>query len=186
MNDYLRYLRKNLSFERYTHSLRTAELARVLAQENGVDPEDAYLAALLHDIARDLPVERLEELAGQDGKPFRDFEREKPVMLHGRAGAVLIEQLFGIEDKSILEAVRNHTTGSPGMDSLSKIVYVADTIEPGRKHISREDFTRYRKMSMNELLCRLLEESFAHLGSKGNAVAQPALDLYNELSRVTQ
>ena len=38
-----------------------------------------------------------------------------------------------MEDKDILNAVLNHTTGRPEMSRLEKIIYIADYIEPNRK-----------------------------------------------------
>ena len=32
----------------------------------------------------------------------------------------------------MLQAIRNHTLGRPGMDSLSCVVFLADSLEPGR------------------------------------------------------
>ena len=48
------------------------------------------------------------------------------------------ENCFDITDSDILEAVRVHTFGEPGMCDLAKILYVADKIEPGRNHVTAE------------------------------------------------
>ena len=39
---------------------------------------------------------------------------------------------FGLEDQDILNAIAEHTLGALNMTLLSKIVFLADAIEPGR------------------------------------------------------
>ena len=54
--DYLNnWLKANLTEERYEHSLGTAECAKKLAKEYGLDENKAYLAGLIHDCAKCLP-----------------------------------------------------------------------------------------------------------------------------------
>ena len=45
-------------------------------------------------------------------------------------GAYLAEKEAGITDPEILDAIRYHTSGRPGMTLLDKVIYVADYIEP--------------------------------------------------------
>ena len=71
--------------ERMEHIRRVAELAREIARNNGLDPERAYLAGLLHDAARDLPEEELRRLA----PPENEVEEAHPLALHGRAARAL-------------------------------------------------------------------------------------------------
>ena len=47
------FLEKNLTNFRYLHSLMVAEIARELAQVYHVDEGKAYLAGLIHDIAKE-------------------------------------------------------------------------------------------------------------------------------------
>ncbi|WP_353735921.1 MULTISPECIES: bis(5'-nucleosyl)-tetraphosphatase (symmetrical) YqeK [unclassified Okeania] len=39
---------------------------------------------------------------------------------------------FGIKDQEILAAITNHTLGERAMNQLSYIIFLADTLEPGR------------------------------------------------------
>ena len=47
-------------------------------------------------------------------------------------GAHLAKAEYGVEDPGILEAIRCHTTGQPGMTPMDMAVYLADKIEPTR------------------------------------------------------
>ena len=48
------FVKNFVSEKRYLHSLRTAETAMKLADKNGVSSEKACLAAMLHDVGREL------------------------------------------------------------------------------------------------------------------------------------
>ncbi|MDX2003958.1 MAG: bis(5'-nucleosyl)-tetraphosphatase (symmetrical) YqeK [Meiothermus sp.] len=113
--------------ERFAHILRVAELAEEIARANAVDTEKTYLAAILHDAARDLTPELLFELA----PPVLEMERRHPLALHGRAGRRLAER-WGVEDPEVLEAIEGHVYGVRPDQRVGMAVYVADVSEPGR------------------------------------------------------
>ena len=54
------------------------------------------------------------------------------MLLHAWAGAERARAEFGINDPEILEAIRLHATGAPGMGPLARLVYVCDLAAPGR------------------------------------------------------
>ena len=120
-------LARRLSPSRVAHSLRVAEAAREIARSAGLDPEKAYLAGLLHDIAKELPPEELAALA----PPENEVERAHPLVLHGRAGRELAREL-GVTDPEVLEAIEGHVVGVPAGSALGMAVYLADLAEPGR------------------------------------------------------
>jgi nicotinate-nucleotide adenylyltransferase len=100
-----------------------------------------------------------------DGSISRQ-EQEKPALLHGKAGAILLRGKFGVEDEDILEAIRYHTTGKIGMGPLAQAVYVADKIETTRNGVKAEfrDFSRYA--GLESLFSAVLEDTVAYLRSK--------------------
>ena len=98
----------------------------------GADMEDAELAGLLHDCAKQYDNETLLKRAAKYGLQVSDAERRNPSLLHAKVGAYLAEHKYDVEKQEILDAIRFHTTGRPGMSLLEKIVYVADYIEPRR------------------------------------------------------
>ena len=49
------------------------------------------------------------------------LEIEEPGLLHGKVGAVLLNERFGIDDSEIFCAISDHVTGRVGMGILSKI-----------------------------------------------------------------
>jgi nicotinate-nucleotide adenylyltransferase len=143
-----------------------------------VDPGQACLAGLAHDLARELPEAELLRLAAADGAPLRPWEKERPVLLHGRAAAVLLGQGAGAE---LRQAVADHVTGRPGMSALAKVVYAADFLEPGRGFLARTERHRALSLSLDAQTAWVAERVSEYLRREGLAVAPPALALIEEL-----
>ena len=129
---YKEILKKRLSAKRYTHSVGVANTSAKLAGMFNGDIERAYLAGLLHDYAREVSGSELLELAVAHDLCGDAVDLLQPSLLHGPVGAWMLKTQGIIDDETILNAIRWHTTGHPDMDQLARIVYIADYIEPGR------------------------------------------------------
>ncbi|MCA1717973.1 MAG: bis(5'-nucleosyl)-tetraphosphatase (symmetrical) YqeK [Actinobacteria bacterium] len=162
LDDAESYARERLSDKRYAHTLRVAEAAERLAKLHGLDPERARLAGLLHDTAREVGKEELLRVAEEDGLPVGDFERERPILLHGPVAAKLSREDLRVEDGEILDAVRAHTTGEPGMGPLALALFVADKIEPGREQSGVEDLRELAPASLHRAARAALEDSISY------------------------
>ena len=132
------FVRQRISAKRHVHVLGVADTAERLATVHGLDPRRARLAALLHDATRELEQEDFLRLAEEWSLPVGEPECRSPKLLHGPIAAEMAKRELGIEDEEVLEAVRVHTTGKPGMSPLALDLYVADKIEPGRDYPSVE------------------------------------------------
>ncbi|MCR4791036.1 MAG: bis(5'-nucleosyl)-tetraphosphatase (symmetrical) YqeK [Treponemataceae bacterium] len=165
------FVKNHVKPERFAHSLRTAETCKKLCMKYGLDQDAGLFAGTVHDMCKDFSDEELLELAAKDGKPVGEIEVKKPALLHGRAAAVLLKNDFGINDEDVLEAVSLHTFGGVGMCGLSKVLYVADKIEPGRPHVNQEYYARLENLTLNELVRFVLEENISYIVSKGKKVA---------------
>lgn len=176
-------MRANLSKTRRNHSFETARLAHELCRHYQIQPYKGVLAGLVHDLAREMDHTDLFDLAGRDGKDFSVSERENPVLVHGRAAAVLLEEELQVHDKEIIQAVSDHVTGRPGMGMLSRILFVADLLEPGRRFLT----SRFRRFTLQQSLDRMvlivLKCIFTHLKKEHKSIAKPAKELYQELIR---
>jgi predicted HD superfamily hydrolase involved in NAD metabolism len=110
-----------------------------------------------------------------------DAERQSPKLLHGPAAAELARQELGFDDEEVLEAVRAHTTGKPGMGPLALVLYVADKIEPARDYpsvgrlrtLAREDLRRAAEES--------LRRAIAHNEERGKATHPASLEMLDWL-----
>jgi predicted HD superfamily hydrolase involved in NAD metabolism len=147
---------------RSAHILRVARTAEALARTHGVDPAQARIAGLLHDLARLYPGERLLRECTERGLAIDDFERANPVVLHARLGAELARTDFGVTDEAILSAIRKHTLAAATMSPLDEILYLADGLEPGRQYESRAAILALAFDNLPGAMAAHLTESLAY------------------------
>ena len=147
---------------RYTHILSVARTAERLARVHGVDPMQARLAGLLHDLARLYPGDRLLRECAERGMPIDAFEQANPIVLHARLGAELARDEFGVEDEAILSAIRKHTLAAATMGPLDEILYLADGLEPGRNYIGRADILALAFDDLAAAMAAHLTEALAY------------------------
>ena len=117
---------------RFQHILNVSDAAKQLAKKYGADEESAYLAGLLHDLAKPYYAATMLKKAEAYQLTIDPIYRSDPQLLHGLVGARVSQEQYGIEDRDILNAIAYHTTGRAGMSRLEKIVYLADYIEVSR------------------------------------------------------
>jgi predicted HD superfamily hydrolase involved in NAD metabolism len=161
--------------ERFEHILRVASLSKDIARANGLHEFKAYLAGVLHDIARELPGEELLRLA----PPESEMDATHPMAVHGRAGRALLEG-YGFNDIDVLDAVEDHTTAPREDKLLSMCVYVADVTEPGRgvnHHIRELAFHDLPKAFAEAVACKV-----RYLQKKGVTVHPRTLAAYERLT----
>lgn len=149
-----KHLKENLSEKRYRHTLGVCETAIKLAKLYGADQEKAKFAALGHDLAKELSVEKQKEILVRSGFEIGEIEEASPQVLHGFVGSILLKDLFNVEDKEILDAIDFHSTGRRDMSTLEKIIYIADYIEPNRNYDGVEHL---RETTFNDLNAGVLE-----------------------------
>ena len=152
--------------KRYEHSVRVAQLCARMCRQYGLDSRKGYLAGIGHDMCKDFSGQELLELAERDGQEIIDFDRQKPSILHGRAAAVILKEHFKVFDPEILEAVANHTSGIIGMCDLTKCLFLADKIEPGRPQSTEEYRENLLSMPLDQMLYSVLEENYEYLTKK--------------------
>jgi len=166
----LRKLRKEMkkkqSARRYEHTLGVEFISAALAMRYGASVTDAQTAGLLHDCAKCLSDEKSISICEKHGIEITETERKNPFLLHAKTGAYLAGKKYGITDKDILNAIRNHTTGRPGMSLLEKIVFVADYIEPGRKQAPNlEEIRKLAFQDIDRALVKILGDTLEYLNS---------------------
>jgi nicotinate-nucleotide adenylyltransferase len=128
-----RQIERQLSDKRFRHTIGVCETAVSLADRYETNRQSAYVAALLHDCAKELPSEKQLTLCEQLGVPLDDVMKKQKDLIHSFLGAALAQRDYQISDPEILDAIRFHTTGRANMSLLEKILIVADMTEPNRK-----------------------------------------------------
>ena len=160
---------------RVAHVLGCRDTAAKMAAHWGADVTDAARAGLLHDITKALDGPLQLTLCGAYGTILDDFSRRYPKTLHALTGSLVAERIFG-ENEAVVSAIRSHTTGKANMNTLEKIIYVADYMEPCRNFPGVE---RLRELAYTDLDGALkcgLEMTLEHLARQGNEVSPESRD----------
>lgn len=126
-------LSARLKVGRFLHTQGVARTAMELAARNGVDPQRARLAGMLHDCAKSMPYGDMVALVRANVPDADEEEIATEPVLHAPAGMVVARRDFGVRDPEILSAIRKHTLGGPDMTPMEALIYVADFIEPNRR-----------------------------------------------------
>jgi putative nucleotidyltransferase with HDIG domain len=163
--DVRRYLlvRAKEKESRFAHTKRVMDLAAEMAARFGEDPHRATLAALLHDYCKDS--------AGGVENNIR----------HGELAAEAARGEFGVTDEDVLNAIRYHTTARAGMSRLELIVFLADTVEPGRTY---DSIARLRDECLEDLergAYTVLVELREYLLKKGYTVTDDTEEAIEDL-----
>ena len=157
-------LEKELEPKRFEHTLGVEYTAASLAMRYDVTIEDALVAGLLHDCAKCISGEKLIDICEKQHIDINNVERKNPSLLHTKVGEYLAQEIYDIHDSDILNAIRYHTTGRPGMSILEKIVFIADYIEPGRKQAPNlEEIRKLAFTDLDNALIRILEDTLTYL-----------------------
>ena len=131
-NQILNIVKQNTSESRFEHTLRVADLATKLAHHYKVDADKTWLAAVLHDLEKNISLEENDDLVNLYGLDKKYLGNKN--LSHSKLAAAVSRDKLGIDDEDILNAIAFHTTGRSDMSMLEKIIFVADTCEEGRTY----------------------------------------------------
>ncbi len=171
-----------LTKPRLAHSREVARLASELCDRFHADEEKGYIAGMAHDLARELSEAEIVLMAEADGRAVTPWERERPLLLHGRAAASILTKHTGYADEEALQAIRDHVTGRGSMGPISRIVFAADFLEPTRELVSPEFRRRTLALSLNEMVLAVLERKMHFVRAASREIAPDALALHEELT----
>ncbi len=180
-------LRHKLGMGRFEHTMGVAYTAACLAMRYGCSAEDAELAGLLHDCAKQYDNETLLKKSQKYHLSISEAERKNPSLLHAKLGAYLARKKYDVDNEEILDAIRYHTTGRPAMTLMEKIIYVADYIEPRR--FKAPDLDKIRGLAFVDLdrtVCEIMSDTLAYLKKMPECIdkmTQEACVYYQKLKK---
>lgn len=129
---------KRMSAKRFSHTLGVERCAKRLGElilPNRVS--ELRAAALLHDIAKEMPIEQQFEVLNKNSFYLTDEDRETTGVIHSYTAPFVIKDEFSVfATRDILSAVFNHTLGCENMSLFDKIIFVSDYVEDTRIYAS--------------------------------------------------
>jgi len=159
------FLKRSLPKEKYLHVLRVSKTAAGLARRHHLPEKKARLAGLLHDAGKNMKAPEVKPLLSHIR--YTAEERKIPALWHAKAGEEVARRVFKVKDRSVLHAIGNHVTGSSLMDGLSKVVFLADKIEPGRSYRGVKELRALSQKDLDAAMVLALANNFTYVGRKG-------------------
>ncbi len=159
-----------LNPNRVRHTLGCRDTAAQLARLWGADETDAARAGLLHDVTKALSGPLQLTLCSQYGIMLDEFSHNNPKTLHALTGSLVAQRIFG-ENQAVVDAICSHTTGKGNMNTLEKIIYVADYMEPNRDFPGVEELRRLAYTDLDQALKLGLEMTLDMLKTQGREIS---------------
>lgn len=182
LSEIKKWLKENLTDERYRHTLGVADCAKELALKYGIDSEKAYLAGLLHDCAKCLDKETSKSYF--DKVEISEEEKINYKTWHAPIGAYFAKTLFHVEDDEILSAIRWHTLGKINMSLFEKIIFLADKIETETRDKTWCESNRKlleENNGLDKALLNCYNATIKSLCDRNLKICKLTIDIYNEL-----
>ena len=129
-------VKNEVSEKRFKHILGVVHRAEEYAKIYDVNIEDARIAAILHDIAKEYSIQKSYEILEKYGYVLDEMEKGNSNLIHGKVAGVIAKYEYNLSD-DISNSISYHTTGRENMSMLEKIIYLADATEPRKKLFSR-------------------------------------------------
>ena len=191
-------VQSRLSAKRFEHTLGVCKMAELLSDFCLPDDrEEIFIAALLHDIAKELSESELRDIIAKAGIVLTDADTA-PV-LHSYAAPHIVRKDFSqFATSEILSAVEKHTVGDAEMSVFDEIIFLADYIEDGRTYKDCVDTREFilSSLSKNSVVesvnalhkaCIMSMERTCDSLSKRGAIVNPrTLDAINSLRNKIQ
>ncbi|HHY82644.1 MAG TPA: HD domain-containing protein [Clostridiales bacterium] len=174
-------LSKWIDDKRLKHSYGVSECAAKLAEHYGADADKARLAGLIHDCAKNLPDQEALRLCKKYHFQPDAISCMNKALLHAPLGALLAQEIFGIHDREILDAIACHTTGKKGMSLFEKIICLADYIEEGRRYEGVDNIRSLAFKDINKALLTAFELSIRNVLDRGKLLHPMTVESRNAI-----
>jgi len=123
---------KNMSYDRFQHTMRVRYLITKLARTHALNVKDAQFAGLFHDYAKELDKNELSTIMHRDFPLYIDAPAPA---WHGFVGAELVRDMYGanVVNEAVYEAIAFHTVGISEYGRIGLALFIADFCDYRRK-----------------------------------------------------
>lgn len=156
--------------QRVRHVLGCRDTSAELARIWGANETDAARAGMLHDVTKALDGPLQLTLCKAYDIMLDEFSTKNPKTLHALTGSLVADRIFG-ENQAVVDAICSHTTGKGNMNTLEKIIYVADYMEPNRDFPGVEQLRYLAHTNLDKALKLGLEMTLAVLKERGSDIS---------------
>ncbi len=159
-------LKKRMDEKRINHVLGVMTEALKLADiYHYPDKDEVIISALLHDVCKNCEKDSLNDYVLK--YHLEPICLNNNALAHGKVGAIIAKEEFGIQNKKILDAIAFHTTGREGMSLLEKIIYISDVTEENRDFEGIEEIRNLSYQDLDRACLKSIEKTIINIVSKG-------------------
>ncbi|WGI36258.1 nicotinate-nucleotide adenylyltransferase [Mesomycoplasma lagogenitalium] len=157
------------------HCRVTAQLAADYAKFLNYDAKIAWFSGLVHDLTKRWPIELHRQFLTEnniDEKTVPDYK------LHQTTASLWLDKYYRVQNPEIVRAISVHTSLDYQMDTLDKIVFMADKLCQGRKW---EGIQKVRKLAF-ENFDKAFQQVINHIKEYNLAkveVSQEQVNIYD-------
>ncbi|MCR1850939.1 MAG: HD domain-containing protein [Paraclostridium sordellii] len=123
------FLELNNCLDTISHSIEVANYAKDISCRYSIRSELAEVSGLLHDISAVIPNNKRIEVSNILGIEIYDEERKMPLIIHQKISKIIAQDIFKINDTSILSAIECHTTLKKEPSKLDLLLFVSDKVK---------------------------------------------------------
>lgn len=168
---YTDFIKAMLPEKRIIHTAEVVICAMQKCKELSLDSNKVRIATLLHDCAKYSDYTKFQDFTLPDGVP-------EPV-IHAFLGAHIAQNILGIQDEEIIDAIKYHTSGKANMTTLGKLVFVADMVEKNRNYEGVEILRDLYEKDFERCFLECLKEEVIHLKNKKQYIYDETLNAYD-------
>lgn len=183
-DEIIKDLKAMLSKSRFEHSISVSKKAVEIGKYFGLDKETCELAGILHDCAKG-NEKYYEEKYHDEFKALisqsENRQYENPYLKHCLLGMIVAKEKYKISDVGILNAIKEHTTGSLHMTELAKVLYLADKTEDNRDYDGVDEIRKVSMKNMDQAIVLSLNNTIKYLIEKNRTIAPESIELRNFL-----
>ncbi len=175
-----KFMDEHLNDHRREHIQGVIATAEELAGIYGADVEKAHTAAFLHDIAKYLDTEESDEEIMKFGLGDEFIGNRN--LAHGHIAAAWAKEYYGVTDEDVLNAITYHTSSRKNSSLLEKIIFVADTVEPGRTYAEAKELLERSKKDLMGVYEYIIRWMMKDLKDKGKEPGRDTMDAFKEIT----
>ena len=173
-------VKSRLSEKRFKHTEGVIKRAVEYAKVYNANMEDTKLAALAHDIAKEIPQEEAFNLIKKYEIELDEIEKVNFNLIHSKLGAEIVKEKYGFNE-DIINAIKYHTTGRENMSILEKIIFLADATEENRAYKELDNLVNMIKDNIDEGMLFTLKWIFNDITNKKYLLHLDSVKAYNFL-----
>lgn len=173
-------VKNTLSEKRYIHSIGVMKQVEYLAKKYGQDVEIAKAVGIAHDIAKELTEEEKIKYVEENKIEIDEIEKINIGLLHAKIGADICKKKYNFTEE-MQNAIKYHTTGNENMDTLAKIIFVADKTEENRKYDDLQTVQKLADEDLDKCILYILDYMLVDNVKKQKTIHPDSIKIRNKI-----